>query len=193
VGLERIFGVKASLVFVLPDGAQKELTLKKSRFVLGRQEGVQIRLNSASISRQHCEFVVDDAGITIKDLGSSNGTYVNKRRITQTVLAAGDLVSVGNHVLVVRMDGSPTAISSTDSLQRGLVAPGGASPSSLGSGGVAVAKPKGPAPAKRPVADDDLLADVKGPDGPGGDADKDSSSEWDFDFLDGKDKDMPKL
>jgi predicted component of type VI protein secretion system len=192
VGRERIFGVKASLVFVLPDGAQKELALKKSRFVLGRQEGVQIRLNSASISRQHCEFVVDDAGIAIKDLGSSNGTYVNKRRITQTVLAAGDLVSVGNHVLVVRIDGSPTAINSTDSLQRGLVSPAGASPSSLGSGGVAVAKPKG-SPAKRPVADDDLLADVKGVEGPGGAADKDSSSEWDFDFLDGKDKDMPKL
>ncbi len=183
--------MNASLVFVLPDGSQKELPLKKSRLVVGRQEGVQIRLNTSSISRQHCEFMVNDSGISVKDLGSSNGTFVNKRRITQTVLAAGDIVGIGNQVLVVRIDGSPAKIDSPDVLRRGLVSPAAASPSSLGSAGVAVAKPKGAAAAKRPAGDED------GPGGaadlPGGAPDKDSSSEWDFDFLDGKDKDLPKL
>lgn len=188
---ERIFVVNASLVFVLPDGSQKELPLKKSRLVVGRQEGVQIRLNTSSISRQHCEFMVNDTGISVKDLGSSNGTFVNKRRITQTVLSAGDIVGIGNQVLVVRIDGAPAKIDSPDILRRGLVSPASPSPSSLGSAGVAVAKPRGAAAAKRPVGDDDGpggAADV-----PGGAPDKDSSSEWDFDFLDGKDKDLPKL
>ena len=192
---ERIFVVNASLVFVLPDGSQKELPLKKSRLVVGRQEGVQIRLNTSSISRQHCEFMVDDAGLSVKDLGSSNGTFVNKRRITQTVLSAGDIVGIGNQVLVVRMDGAPAKVDSADILRRGQVSPASASPSSLGSAGVAVAKPRGAAPAKRPAGDDETADGPVGgrADAPGGPADKDSSSEWDFDFLDGKDKDLPKL
>lgn len=188
-GTERILVVNASLVFVMPDGSQKEVPLKKSRLVVGRQEGVQIRLNSASISRQHCEFMVDDAGLAIKDLGSSNGTFVNKRRITQTVLAAGDIVGIGNHVLVVRIDGAPGKIDSADVTRRGLVAPASPSPSSLGSAGVAVAKPK--AAAARPAGDDELLDEDNKAREKGGDSD--SSSEWDFDFLDGKDKDLPKL
>lgn len=183
---ERIFAVKASLVFVKPDGSQQELPLKKSRLIVGRQAGVQIRLNTQSVSRQHCEFIVDDGGLSIKDLGSSNGTYVNKRRVTQTVLAAGDLVCVGNHIFIVRVDGQPGAIDSADASRRGLVTPAGPAPSS--AGGVAVAKPRtaapAPAPAKKPLDDDDDLA---------GEPSKDSSSEWDFDFLDEKDKDLPKL
>jgi predicted component of type VI protein secretion system len=179
---ERIFAVKASLVFVKPDGSQQELPLKKSRLVVGRQEGSNIRLRSASVSRQHCEFIVDDGGVSVKDLGSSNGTFVNKRRVTQTALAAGDLVCVGNHIFVVKMDGQPGAVDAGDVMKRGMVTPAAAAPSSMGmAGGVAVAKPKGAPAAKKPA--DDL----------GGDADKDSSSEWDFDFLDEKDKDMPKL
>lgn len=189
---ERILVVNASLVFVMPDGSQKEVSLKKSRLVVGRQEGVQIRLNSASISRQHCEFMVDDAGLSIKDLGSSNGTFVNKRRITQTVLTAGDIVGIGNHVLVVRMDGSPAKIDSAHVTRRGLVAPASTAPSSLGSAGVAVAKPKSAASAPaRPAGDDDLLDEDDKTREKGGESD--SSSEWDFDFLDGKDKDLPKL
>lgn len=174
--------MKASLVFVKPDGSQQELPLKKSRLVVGRQQGVQIRLNTPSVSRQHCEIMFDDAGLSIKDLGSSNGTYVNKRRVTQTVLAAGDILSLGNHIFVVRVDGQPSAVDSADVVRRGQVAPAGNAPSSAG---IAVAKPKGPTkPVKAPVDDDDDLA---------GTPDKDSSSEWDFDFLDEKDKDMPKL
>ena len=183
---ERILAVKASLVFVKPNGSQQELTLKKSRLVVGRQEGTNIRLRSASVSRQHCEFIVDDAGVSVKDLGSSNGTFVNKRRVTQTALAAGDLVCVGNHIFVVRVDGQPAAVDSADAVKRGMVTPASATPSSMGiggGGGVAVAKPKG-APQPKKKADLDEL---------GGEADKDSSSEWDFDFLDEKDKDMPKL
>lgn len=180
--------MKASLVFVKPDGSQQELSLKKSRLVVGRQEGANIRLRSASVSRQHCEFIVDDAGVSVKDLGSSNGTFVNKRRVTQTALAAGDLVCVGHHIFVLKVDGQPAAVNAADAVKRGMVAPASASPSSMGAGSVAVAKPRGaggaPAaqPAKKPAADD-----------LGEDADKDSSSEWDFDFLDEKDKDMPKL
>ena len=184
--------MNASLVFVMPDGSQKELPLKKSRLVVGRQEGVQIRLNTSSISRQHCEFMVDDAGLSVKDLGSSNGTFVNKRRITQTVLSAGDIIGIGNQVLVVRIDGAPGKIDSPDIIRRGLVSPASPSPSSLGSAGVAVAKPKGStAVAKRPAGDDEAPSGRA--DQPGGAPDKDSSSEWDFDFLDGKDKDLPKL
>jgi len=55
-------------------------------------------------------FQVSEVGISVKDLGSSNGTWVNAERVDQTHLSAGDLVAVGPMVFVVRIDGTPDSI-----------------------------------------------------------------------------------
>lgn len=162
----------ASLVLVKVDGTQQVLPLRKSRLVVGRQEGCHIRLNSAAVSRQHCELAVDDAKVSVKDLGSSNGTYVNKRRVSSTDLAPGDVVCVGNFVFVLRVDGQPSIVDSKKALMTGMVVPGGKT-------GTPVAKPGAAAPQKTAEPLDGATSD--------------SSSEWDFDFLGEGDKDRPKL
>lgn len=167
----------ASLVLVKVDGTQQVLPLRKSRLVVGRQDGCHIKLNSSSVSRQHCELMVDDAKISLKDLGSSNGTYVNKRRVSQTDLSAGDIVCVGTFLFVVRVDGQPAVIDSKKTLVNGMVGPGGKT-------GTPVAKSAGKAPAKAPAKPQEDPLDGKT---------SDSSSEWDFDFLAEGDKDRPKL
>ncbi len=75
----------------------KELRIKSSEFVIGRDEGCHMRPNSSEVSRRHCAFRIDaDHRVTVADCGSTNGTYVNGRRIeTSTLLATGDVLIVG--------------------------------------------------------------------------------------------------
>jgi hypothetical protein len=65
-------------------------------FNIGRNETNDIVLNDKMVSRQHAQLIVLDNGqILIKDLGSSNGTFVNGNRTTECRLTAGDVVKCG--------------------------------------------------------------------------------------------------
>jgi predicted component of type VI protein secretion system len=62
---------------------------------------------AAGVSRQHCELVVAADTVTVRDLDSSNGTYVNGERVEQKTIAAGDQIQVGAVLLTVQIDGQP--------------------------------------------------------------------------------------
>jgi predicted component of type VI protein secretion system len=67
-------------------------------FTIGRAEGCQLRPNSDQISRRHCMLAVKEGSVTIRDLGSRNGTFVNGEEIppkTDKELKSGDHVKVG--------------------------------------------------------------------------------------------------
>jgi len=63
--------------------------------VVGRGVGTDLTVYDPTISRRHAELVAGPDGVTVKDLGSSNGTHVNGRRLTTARLAPGDSVSFG--------------------------------------------------------------------------------------------------
>lgn len=62
----------------------------------GRHEECQLRIKSSQVSRKHCQFFEKNGMLLVKDLGSSNGTYVNSEKIDgQRVLEPGDEVGIG--------------------------------------------------------------------------------------------------
>src|SRR5262249_686758 len=61
------------------------------------------------VSRIHCSFLCEGKRLRVKDLGSSNGTYVNGLRITEAVLNAGDTVQIGSVKFVVQIVPEPVA------------------------------------------------------------------------------------
>jgi len=78
-----------------------------SRFLLdsetttaGRHPSSDIFLDDVTVSRRHAEFVRAGKGFAVRDVGSLNGTYVNRDRIDETQLAGGDEVQVGKYRLV---------------------------------------------------------------------------------------------
>jgi pSer/pThr/pTyr-binding forkhead associated (FHA) protein len=78
-----------------------------SRFLLdsevttaGRHPSSDIFLDDVTVSRRHAEFAHVDDGILVRDVGSLNGTYVNRERIDEVVLAGGDEVQIGKYRLV---------------------------------------------------------------------------------------------
>lgn len=63
---------------------------------VGRVAGVDIQVDDDSVSRRHAEVIVNGREVTVKDLGSANGTTVNGAPIAEdTILAAGDIIQFG--------------------------------------------------------------------------------------------------
>ena len=78
-----------------------------SRFLLdtdvttaGRHPESDIFLDDVTVSRRHAEFVRQGKDFQVRDVGSLNGTYLNRGRIDSGVLAGGDEVQIGKYRLV---------------------------------------------------------------------------------------------
>jgi FHA domain-containing protein/zinc ribbon protein len=94
-----------------PDGSHL-LVVKRgpnagTRYVLdsdvtraGRHPESDIFLDDITVSRRHAEFLIRDGAYSIRDVGSLNGTYVNRERIEEAVLTTGDEVQIGKFKLV---------------------------------------------------------------------------------------------
>ena len=73
--------------------------------VIGRGAEADLQLTDTGVSRRHAELRVVAGALEVHDLGSTNGTYVNGRRVQAASLRDGDRVTVGTTELVVRTDG----------------------------------------------------------------------------------------
>ena len=96
-------GIRHVLVVDGP-GTRHELTT--GRNVIGRGTEADIRLPDTGVSRKHVDVVLDGGTATVEDLGSTNGTLVNGRRVSRLALADGDVIRIGHSVLVYRQDGA---------------------------------------------------------------------------------------
>jgi len=66
----------------------------------GRHPDSDIFLDDITVSRHHAEFRRTDVGFTLRDMGSLNGTYVNRSRIDEAALVGGDEVQIGKYRLL---------------------------------------------------------------------------------------------
>ncbi|MFN2445957.1 MAG: FHA domain-containing protein [Vicinamibacterales bacterium] len=78
---------------------------------MGRAQRADFIVEAALVSRLHCRFGLSPEGtLTVQDLGSTNGTFVNDKKIDEARLAAGDKVRVGRVEFTVSVaeDSQPT-------------------------------------------------------------------------------------
>jgi predicted component of type VI protein secretion system len=91
-------------------GRSTTTTLKLNDGVtsIGRHDDCVIRIKSSQVSRRHCELSEEGDTLTLRDLGSSNGTFVNGKRVLgHQVLKHGDEVTLGAVTLRVAKIGRP--------------------------------------------------------------------------------------
>lgn len=95
------------LVMFREDGSRRDFTVPPGGITIGRGEDCAIRIPLAVVSRRHSEILLEQDAAVIKDLGASNGTYLNNRRVTEEELEAGDQIMIGPVVFTVQIDGEP--------------------------------------------------------------------------------------
>lgn len=84
----------SSLPFLVKKDGEK-LSLEKDSMVIGREENCDLVLPSPGISNRHASIEKTDEGYLLTDLGSTNGTYVNGKAISNHLLKEGDRVIIG--------------------------------------------------------------------------------------------------
>jgi pSer/pThr/pTyr-binding forkhead associated (FHA) protein len=89
-------------VFVIRAGGGRSgesFTLDEDRMSIGRAPDAAVFLDDVTVSRNHALLVRRRDGLDIDDLGSLNGTYVNRRRIESHELTDGDEIQIGKYKL----------------------------------------------------------------------------------------------
>jgi len=66
---------------------------------IGRSPTNNIFVRDENVSRVHCQIVVSSGAVTLTDLQSTNGTFVNNERVTECVLKVNDLIRIGTTLL----------------------------------------------------------------------------------------------
>jgi pSer/pThr/pTyr-binding forkhead associated (FHA) protein len=98
--------ISMSFKFVLVNpesGIPEQTWVLPTPITVGRCPTADITLDDVSISRRHCQFLTDPHGsLIVRDLGSTNGLYVDGRRVEKATVSLGTEVRIG--VLVMRVD-----------------------------------------------------------------------------------------
>lgn len=90
----------ALLVVQRGPGAGSRFLMDTDLVAAGRHPASEIFLDDVTVSRRHAEFHRDGSVFTVRDVGSLNGTYVNRDRIDEVRLKDGDEVQIGKYRLV---------------------------------------------------------------------------------------------
>ena len=121
-------------------GDSKDLSFDKTEIRVGRVRDNDIVLPKGNVSKHHCRLLLQSGQLVVEDMGSTNGTYVNGRKITEaTSLGTTDKVFVGD--FVIRVGSGARAAESPISLT-----PPPYSPSAPEAGSLSSALPRRPPP-----------------------------------------------
>src|SRR4029077_2367550 len=83
-------------------GEQKRLEVDKPEETIGRVQGNDIILQKGNVSKRHSRIVLKDGKFIIVDLKSTNGTYVNGRKITSPLVVKGtDKIYIGDFIICI--------------------------------------------------------------------------------------------
>jgi transcriptional regulator with GAF, ATPase, and Fis domain len=89
-------------VIVLSGAAKGTTTALGARLRIGKAPDNDLVLPDDTVSRHHCELTRSDAGVRVKDLGSTNGTKVQGARIEEAIVQPGTVLKVGEVEVVLR-------------------------------------------------------------------------------------------
>ena len=99
----------ANLTVIQGQDRGKVFDLRGTHIVLGRDPHGEVPLSDHSVSRRHAELRVEEGKFHLVDLNSSNGTFVNGVRVTESVVRPGDQIRLGAEILALgRVVGEPT-------------------------------------------------------------------------------------
>src|SRR5437773_4376490 len=95
-------------LIVSPGTAQaRQVVLRDGVNRVGRGATNDVTIEDGSVSGTHCEVILSEGAVRIRDLGSTNGTFVNGAPVTETILQPGQRIQLGGVQLIFDVDGMP--------------------------------------------------------------------------------------
>jgi pSer/pThr/pTyr-binding forkhead associated (FHA) protein len=88
-------------------GRAQDLTLEKT--TVGRVEDNVFQLAEPSVSSHHCEILLRGQDVVVRDLNSTNGSYINGEKVTEAVLKPGQVLRLGQVELRLEAGGAPAS------------------------------------------------------------------------------------
>src|SRR6266567_1563173 len=95
--------------------------LKVDKTTIGRVEDNTFQIAEPSVSSHHCEILLRGSDVVVRDLNSTNGTFINGEKVAETVLKAGQVLRLGQ--IEMRLETDSTSSSSTPSSSPSTPAP----------------------------------------------------------------------
>ena len=86
-------------------GRTHELTVDKT--TIGRVEDNTFQIAEPSVSSHHCEILLRGTEVVVKDLNSTNGTFINNDKVTETTLKPGQVLRLGQIEMRLETEGAP--------------------------------------------------------------------------------------
>lgn len=97
--------------------------LKVDKTTIGRLEDNTFPIPEPSVSSHHCEIILRGSDVVVKDLGSTNGTFINGEKVSESALKAGQILRLGQIEMRLETDAAPApkkAVDQTMVMQRGV-------------------------------------------------------------------------
>ena len=95
---EKPVGKEACLVVIYGMDLGKKFNLDQPAIIIGRSSKSDIQVDQESVSRNHSKIINTGKSIILRDLGSTNGTYVNDELIDEYVMRDGDFIKIGRTI-----------------------------------------------------------------------------------------------
>jgi len=94
--------------------------LKVDKTTIGRVEDNTFQIAEPSVSSHHCEIWLKGSDVVVKDLGSTNGTFINNEKVSETVLKPGQILRLGQIEMRLETD-APAAQASSKKVDQTMV------------------------------------------------------------------------
>ena len=114
----------AKLVILSAGMTGRTQELKVEKTTIGRVEDNTFQIAEASVSSHHCEVLLRGSDVVVKDLNSTNGTFINGEKVTERVIKPGQILRLGQIEMRLETDAPATStkkpIDQTLVMQRGV-------------------------------------------------------------------------
>src|SRR5579859_5402661 len=101
----------------------REFVLKSGTNYVGRGFANDFQLEDPSVSSSHAQVILSGTVITVKDLGSTNGTFISRVAVKEAVLLPGQYVRLGGVELLLQADGATEIVGKAERIQAQVSAP----------------------------------------------------------------------
>jgi hypothetical protein len=95
------------LVVLSPGMTGRTQELSAQRTTIGRAEDNSFQIAEPSVSSHHCEVLLGSGAVVVRDLGSTNGTYIGGEKVAEQTLKPGQILRLGQVELRLETDGAP--------------------------------------------------------------------------------------